>query len=549
MNATRLRSLWRVLRRRAAFERDMDDELRFHLESRTADLIRRGLAPDEAARRARLEFGNPAAFADACREARRIHLVDDLRGDLRFAVRGLARHPLLSAIVVLTLTLGIGVSSGVFNLFSAATLRPVIDADPASFLRLYTTDTGDRTRVGPFGRASADEYVALRDRMRSVRALSAYGEITASVGDGGATSARLLLASCNFFEVYGPPRAALGRLLQARDCDAAEPVVVLSDSLWRAEFGADPAVVGRLVSITSVSAGNGIAVTVVGVAPRTAAALRNSSGWMPYTLRPKLTGGSDPRRSSDGGDPRDRWLDIAGRLAPGATRAQAGAEAAVIAAQEDRLHTGQRTAMLVTDGALVHDPGVRANVLGLVTLVMGALSGLVLIACANVATLLLSRAEARQQEIAVRLSLGAGRARLLRMLLTETLLLAVCAGGAGIYVTRVTPVLLIRWLADAAPEYSVAPDWRVFAYLAATVCLAGILAGLAPALESMRVDVLESLKGRRSILTGATGGRLRGSSSPPRSRSAWCCSSAPRCSSSRTIRPSRATSGWKPTTS
>ena len=144
-------------------------------------------------------------------------------------------------------------------------------------------------------------------------------------------------------------------------------------------------------------------------------------------------------------------------------------------------------------------------------LVMGALSGLVLIACANVATLLLSRADARQQEIAIRLSLGAGRARLMRMLLTETLLLAACAGVASLYLAREMPViLLVRWLVEGTPEFSLAPDWRVFAYLASAVCLAGFVAGMAPALESMRVDVLDSLKGRRSVLGAAMGGsRLR----------------------------------------
>jgi predicted permease len=500
----KLRSFSRAAWKRAAFERDMDEEMRFHLEARAADLVRGGLAPEEAARRARRDFGNPAAWEDSCREARRLHLLDDLQADVRFALRSFRRHPMLSATVVLTLTLGIGVSSGVFTLFSAVALRPVVDSDPASFVRLYTTFTGDRTRVGPFAQASAEEYFAFRDRLRTVRALAAFGQFGAWMGAGDGASTRMLLVSCNFFDVYGPERAALGRLLQERDCDAGDPVMVLSDGAWRTRFGADPAVIGRVVPIKDV------AVTIVGVAPRSAAALENSGAWLPYTLRPRLTRGPDPRRMVDGHYPHDRWLNLGGRLAAGATREQAGAEASVVAAQQDRLHPGQTSAALVTGGALVHEPGVRANVLSIVTLVMGALSGLVLIACANVATLLLSRADARQQEIAVRLSLGAGRSRLMRMLLTETLILAACAGVASLYVAREMPVILVRWLLNGTPEYSLAPDWRVFVYLSSTVCLAGIVAGLAPALESMRVDVLDSLKGRRSVLSAAIGGsRLR----------------------------------------
>src|SRR5258707_10231436 len=125
----RIRSLWRALRQRSSIERDMDEELRFHLETRTAQLVASGLAPADAARRARLEFGNPEAWQDRCREARGLRLLDDFRQDVRFALRGARRSPWLSATVVLTLTLGIGVSSGVFTLLSAFALRPPVDSD------------------------------------------------------------------------------------------------------------------------------------------------------------------------------------------------------------------------------------------------------------------------------------------------------------------------------------------------------------------------------------------------------------------------------------
>lgn len=500
----RARSLWRALRHRSTFERGMDDELRFHLEARAAHYVSQGLSPQDAARRARLEFGNPAAWQERCREARGLRLFGELRADLAYTLRALLRHPLLSATVVLTLTVGIGLSTGVFTLLSALLLRAPVVNDPASFVAVHTTFTGNRDRVGPFAQASAEEYFGLRDGLHTIRPLAAHGQFNAWLGSDDGASVRVLLVTCNFFDVYGLQRAALGRLLQARDCDAADPVIVLTDGTWRRRFAADPGIVGRVISIKNV------AVTIVGVAPRSPAALQSTAAWMPYTLRPQVTAGTDPARMTAGHYPHDRWLSLAGRLSGGATREQAQAEVSVIAAEQDRLHPGQVSAALVTDGALIHAPGASANVQALMLLVMGALTGLVCIACANVATLLLSRADSRQQEIAIRLSLGAGRARLLRMLLTETLLLAACAGAASLYIATTAPGILLAWLVDGTPELSLAPDWRVFTYLATVVGFGGIVAGIAPALESMRVDVLESLKGRRSMLGALGGWRLRG---------------------------------------
>jgi predicted permease len=479
----------------------MREEVRFHLDARAAHLVKQGMSPADAVRRARLEFGNPVAWQDQCRDARGLRLLAELAQDIRFAIRGFARQKTLAAIVIATLTFGIGVSSGVFTLLDAVALRARVD-DPASFVRVYTAATTDRARPGRPGEATVEEYAAFRERAPALRALSAYHRYGAAIGPDDAQS-RTLLVTCDFFDVFGVTRALAGRLLRAGDCDGAAPVVVLSESLWQTRFNGDPGIVGSSITV------NRLPLVVVGIAPRSNAQVDNSETWIPYRLRANLGLGADPSHRVNGRLPQERWLALAGRLAPSAGRDTVAAELSVIAGQEDRLETGRMSSVLVTDGALISDPSFHATVLSLVTLVMGALSCLVLVACANVATLLLSRADARHQEIAVRLSLGAGRGRLARMLLTEILLLAGCAGIAGVYVACQVPVLITHWLIGAPPPFSLALDWRVFTYLAGATAVAGIVAGMAPALEALRVDVLDSLKGRRSILGVAGGTRVR----------------------------------------
>ena len=348
----------------------MNDELRFHLESRTAHLVSGGLSPADARRQARLEFGNPAAWQEGCRDASGLRLLGEFRADLRYALQGLRRHPLLSATAVLTLTLGIGVSSGVFTLISALVLRPPVESDPASFVGVHTTYTGTPGRLGPFAQASPEEYFALRDGLQTIRALAGHGPMSAWLGNDDGAASRLLLVTCNFFDVYGPERAALGRLLQAHDCESADPVIVLTDGAWRTRFGANPEVIGRVISI------KGVPVTVVGVAPRSPAALQGSSAWLPYTLRSRVTANADPVRMTAGHYPHDRWMNLAGRLAPGASREQAQAEASLIAAPRIS-GIPASSAARVDDGALIHAPAASATVAPMVILVIRPL-GLVL---------------------------------------------------------------------------------------------------------------------------------------------------------------------------
>jgi predicted permease len=500
---SQLRSLVRGVRRRTAFERELDEELRFHLESRTDDLVRGGLTRVEAARRARLEFGNPEAYQDRCREARRLHLLDDLQSDLRFTWRSTRRQPLLAIAVVITLTLGIGITSGVFGYVNATMLQPRVETDRPSFVRALATYSLGPTRPGRAGGVTLEDYLALRESSRTLHEATAWLETFGPLGQDDPAQVRVLLVACNFFGVYRLERALTGRLLVPADCEAANPVIVISEALWRTRFAGDPTMVGRTIEF------NGQPITVVGIVRSPFAGQINwSQAWLPYTLQSSLRLGPDLTRMVDGHLPHV-LMTLDGRLNPGYSRADAAAELAVLAARQDRLHAGRSTSIAVTNGSDVQHPESRSFMVAVVSVLVGLLVVAVMMACANVATLLLGRADARQQEIAVRLSLGAGRLRLVRMLLTETLVLAVAAGLASLYLALRLPALLGAWLVNRPLEYPLTPDWRVFTYLAAVTLIAGVLAGLAPALESVKVSLVESLKGSRHLFGRPSGSRVR----------------------------------------
>src|SRR5215813_15077705 len=341
-------------------------------------------------------------------------LEDEMVQDLRFALRSLRKHSRLSLVVVATLTLGIGVSTGVFAWVNAEYLRARVDKDHASFARVYTAYTDDPTRFVIPGDTTWEDYQAFRDSAKSISALVAWTNVEAPFGQDDPAVTRAALVTGNFFELYDPGPPLLGRLLLPADCAAAaDPVVVLSERLWRRRFAADPQVVGRITHF------NGQPVTIVGVARNFAGMVNGARAWFPYSLESYLKLGDNLQHPGEA-----PWLAVEGRLQPGFSREQAAAELGLLASGQNRLHPGRSTTVFVTDGSEIQEPFQGRDFMEGLALILGALTVFVLIVCVNVTTLLLARAAARRQEIAVRVALGAGRLRLIRMLLVETFLLA-----------------------------------------------------------------------------------------------------------------------------
>jgi len=412
----------------------------------------------------------------------RLHPVVGLRNDLRFALRGLRRNILLSVTVVITLGFGLGLNTGVFTLINAALFRPYVDKDPSTFFRLVALYS-DRFVQGAI---SLPDYKAYLAGTRSVGDLAAWDDVWTTLGARASTTIRVALVSCNFFSVYGLDRPELGRSFFPNECSVmgSGPVAVISDELWRSQFSADPEIVGRFIHVGPT------ALTVVGVTPpRFSGRVKEINVWIPYTMVTEFKNAL--------------WFTVEGRLRPGFSRANVRAELSLLAQVQDRLYPGRRTTLIVTDGSMIAEPRLRGAI-WVVFSIMGALGLVLLISCANVSSLLLSRAVARQREIAIRISLGAGRGRLMRMLLTEGVLLATVGGAIGAYLAWIVPKIIVG-LVEFAPAYSLTPDWNVFGYLAATTLTAGCLAVLAPAAESLRADVSASLKNRVDLFgQGAT---------------------------------------------
>jgi predicted permease len=432
--------------------------------------------------------------------------VDSWFRDLRYAVRQLARSPGFTAVAVMTLAIGIGANTAIFGVVNELLLRPPAHVvEPQRIVSIWTSDFSGP----PFGASSYPDYEHFREQRDVMVDMAAYGLMPGNLIEPDDT-VRLAIEEVtpNYFELLGV-RAELGRLLVSGETDERQPVVVLGHRIWRDRFGADTAVVGRSVRI------NDGTFTVVGVAPEGFDGSQRIFGgidaWLPLE---SLSGGRSGRLAERG----SRGLLLLGRLQPGVSLEEARASYAVVARQllaaypeqwRDVTNRG-RTITILPESESRVPPAMRGAVIGFLGLLLAGFTLVLLICCVNVANLQLARGAARVRGVAIRVSLGASRARVVRELMTESVALAALGGAGAVGVTYSAARLLALWRPRADLALDVGVDWRVLAFALLGAVVAAVLCGLAPALSLTRLGAASALKDGALAVAGKRRFGLRG---------------------------------------
>ena len=488
----------RALVRRRAADAELTDEIRYHLERDVARRAARGETEADAWASARREFGNVTVLTEEARAASRVDVIEQLIQDTRYALRGFRRAPRFALTVVLTIGLGLGLVTSAFTIFDAYVLRLFDVRDPRSLFEMRLHDRWGRER-----NASWNEYQAL------TRANPAFSESFASawiIARRDGEPVMLQAVTGGFFRMLGVG-PALGRVIEPDDAAApgGGPVLVLSHRAWLSKFGGDSSVVGKALRIRDRS------YEVVGVAREGFDGLGDTPPdfWVPITMAAAL----DDRAAGSGAD--DPMLKIVGRLVPGMTPTSAaralsawGATATADRPERDRA----ATVTLEPRATPVYmSPATMLEVSPLFV----AFALVLLIACANVANMMLARGIARQRELGIRLALGAARGRLVRQLMTEALLLTVPAAFVGYALSRLVLDVAVKLMFATVPDtfssylrvLPLGPDIRLFAFVVGCAVLAAVAFGLAPALQTTRTNVVGATRGELSAAIKPT--RLR----------------------------------------
>jgi len=490
----------------------LDDEIQFHLEQQIAENIARGMSHGEACHAAMRTFGNPTFLKEQARDTWGWTWFEQIVHDLRYGARALAKNPGFTMVAVLAVALGIGVNTGIFSVLNGVALKllPVPKAQQIVSVDQIFHGKFRRPSHGEPGLFSYSEYKNYRENSHVFSGLVAYSPFLGDVPLGGETPKDLMgeETSCNFFDVLGE-RPTLGRTFVEADCSApgANAVAVLSDELWRNQFGADPEIVGKSISL------NRTKFVVIGVSAHGFRGLDPwpIEFWVPVTMQKALEPDSDLLH-----DDNISWLALLGRMRSGVSLDEVRADLAVIAARIDQQYPGRTTTLAIHRATFLGRSEERTGVFGIGAVVLVAVGLVLLIACANVANLLLARASARQKEIAIRLSIGASRWRIVRQLLTESLLLAFFGGTVGSLLAFSSVEGIVRYLLAHLPHgiprllWDVSPDLHVWGYSLALTAVTGIVFGLAPALHATRQDLSTAAKGDSGGIIGKVrGGKLR----------------------------------------
>jgi predicted permease len=503
-------------------DRELGEELEAHLEMLVEEKRRQGMTEEQARHAARLDFGGIAQTEAAYREARGLHFVETFLQDLRYAGRMMRRTPAFTAVVVGSLALGIGANTAIFSAIDAVMLRMLPVQEPQRLVMLqwhahdfpetYLNDL-EGSGYGEPGQGitsysfaySTYQEIQKENRVFSQTFAFAANTEPVNIGIEGHAEATIVQGvSGNFFNGLGVD-AILGRTLQSQDDGASAPSVgVISFEFWQKSLGGSPAAAGKTMVV------NGQPVTIVGVAPPDFFGLEPGNNPGIYVPLMQWVAEQEDSRGTLVGDPKNWWAGVVGRLKPTVTEKQAESELQIVY---------NHTLEAVYAGADPNKPvlqvtpvkyglnSLRRQFSSSLVLLMMMVGAVLLIACGNVAALLLTRASARQREIAVRLSLGARRSRLIRQLLTESVILALCGGALGLLVAKWAGNVLLALLSSGRQVIALELhlDTRVLAFTAVVCVVCGLMFGLAPALRATRVDLLSSLKQSSS---GSFSGRL-----------------------------------------
>ncbi len=492
-------------------ERDLDREIAAHLALMADDFELRGMTRADAQLAARRAYGGVDQAKELHRDERSFPWVEQTWQDVRHAGRALARTPAFTLVAIATLALGIGVNTTLFTAYNALALKPLPVSKPQEVVRIKRWfDTGARGDI-QFA-FSTGEFAHIRERCSGFSSVVATSWPLTVVGERETFTGQVV--SANYFTDLGVT-ARIGRTFLPDEDRApgANPVIVLSFPFWQTRYSGDPRIIGGLIKIAGTS------FTIIGVTPESFTGTfvypQVPNFWAPLSMQAQLQPGNDWQRS-----PGNYRLQLLARLKPDVTRSGAQAEVDTLVRQltatpEARDKTEAVTLTRTSFVADSDDPRFRAFVAALMLIV-----GMVLmVACANLANMLLARGAARQREIGVRLALGASRGRVVAHLLTESVLLALAGGTAGvilsIWTSRLLWIELARLLAIAGPgillSMNLNPDYRVFAYAILLSLATGVLFGLTPALQSVRPDLITSLKQEGTPLGQRLGrSKLRG---------------------------------------
>jgi len=483
----RLRSWAAAMLKRTSTENEMDEEMRFHLESRATDLARSGMSHEDAIRQARLEFGGMETAKNDCRESLGVSLVETLMQDIHHGFRTMLRAPVFTAITVIVLALGIGTNTAIFSVVDAVLLRPLAYRDSGRLVTILMNGEGP---------VSPANYIDWRDQSHSFAAMGAadYWSPNLTSTDSSPEHVTGLKVTQSLFPMLGIA-PALGRLfIEGEDKEGADHEVILSYGLWQRRFQGDRNVLGQTIVL------DGNAYAVVGIMPRgfqfapfwaTRAEL-----WIPNALGERV--------HNRGGNS----LRIFARLKDGASLKQARAEIAGITGRLELQYPGTNRNVVVTP--------LKEKVVGQIEtpllVLLVAVAFVLLITCANVAHMLLARAASRQKEVAVRAALGARRGRIIRQFITESLLLGSIGGLAGLGLASLATRALIALSPASIPRVqTVTVDWHAALFVLVATVSTSIGFGIAPALQFSSINVHDTLKeGSRGNSEGISRSRLRG---------------------------------------